>query len=171
MPSPSALIPVMEGMVSTQATGARGRMEPALWVEMMKLLLRATGARDETDFEFALADDVDQTANVISAAATFILGVLVEQDASDAERDWVVATDADSNTFDGTAALDNDDVILIQPRATGTDGTPEYVGVAIVGGPDTLGFPLDTGLSLGADGRDGADPAADDIRAWILYRD
>ena len=171
MPSPQAILPVLEGMVSTQATGARGRMEPALWVETMKLLLRATGGRDETDFEFALADDVDESANVVSAAATFVFGALIEQDASDAERDFVAIFDEDSNTFDGTAALSNTAIAVIQPRAAGTDGTPEYVGLALIGGPDTLGFPLDTGLSIGADGRDGTNPAADDIRVWTLYRD
>ena len=171
MPSPQAIMPVLEGMVSTQATGARGRMEPALWVETMKLLLRATGARDETDFEFALADDVDQTANVISTAATFVFGALVEQDSADAERDFVVLVDADSDTVDGTAANANTYIAMVQPRAAGTDGTPEYVGVALIGGPDTLGFPLDTGLTIGADGRDGTDPAADDLRVWTLYRD
>ena len=79
-------------------------------------------------------------------------------------------SDADSNTFDGTAALDNNDIIVIQPRAAATDGTPEYVGMVFVGGPDTLGFPLDTGLSIGADGNDGTNPAADDLRVWVLYR-
>ena len=79
--------------------------------------------------------------------------------------------DEDSNTFDGTAALSNTAIAVIQPRAAGTDGTPEYVGLALIGGPDTLGFPLDTGLSIGADGRDGTNPAADDIRVWTLYRD
>lgn len=170
MPSPQAILPVLEGMVSTQATGAGGRQEVGLWVELMKALLRAPGIRDETDLQFVLADDVDQTGNVIDAGATHILGILVETDSADAERDWVAITDADSNTFDGTAALDNDDVILIQPRAAGTDGTPEYVGMVFVGGPDTLGFPLDTGLTISADGRDGADPAADDLRVWVLYR-
>lgn len=170
MPSPSAIIMAMEGMVATQATGAAGRQEPAIWVEMMKALLRAPGARDETDFQFVLADDVDQTANVIDTAATHILGILVEQDASDAERDWVVVYDADSGTFDGAAIFTNDIVACVQPRATGTNDTPEYVGLAFVGGPDTVGFPLDTGLSIGADGRDGTDPALDDLRVWVLYR-
>ena len=170
MPSPSAIMPVMEGMVSTQATGSRGRMEPALWVEVMKLLLRATGARDETDFEFALADDVDQTTNIISTAATFVFGMLVEQDSADAERDWAIIGDSDTFTYTG-AGSDNEVVGLVQPRAAGTDGTPEYVGLALIGGPDTLGFPLSTGLCLGADGRDGTDPADDDLRAWVLYRD
>lgn len=170
MPSPSAVIMAMEGMIATQATGAGGRQEPAIWVEMMKALLRAPGARDETDFQFVLADDVDESANVIDAAATHILGILIEQDSADAERDFVVITDGDSNTLAGESALDNDDVAVLQVRAAATDGTPEYVGVAYVGGPDTLGFPLDTGLTIGADGRDGTSPAADDVRVWVLYR-
>ena len=170
MPSPQAIIPVLEGMVSTQATGAGGRQEVGLWVEMCKALLRAPGIREETDIQFVLADDVDETANVIDAGATHVLAVLVETDSADAERDWVAITDADSNTFDGTLALDNDDIIVIQPRAAATDGTPEYVGMVFVGGPDTLGFPLDIGLSIGADGRDGTNPAVDDLRVWVLYR-
>lgn len=170
MPSPSAILPVLEGMISTQATGAGGRQEVGLFVELCKALLRAPGIREETDLQFVLADDVDESANVIDAEATHVLAVLVEQDAADAERDFVTISDLDSQTFDGTAALDNGTIAIIQPRAAATDGTPEYVGLVFVGGPDTLGFPLSTGLSIGADGRDGTNPAADDLRVWVLYR-
>ena len=166
MPSPSAIFPVLEGLVGTTATGSAGGQEIGAWVRMCKVALTEIQAfRDATGFLFVLADDVDQTANVIDAAGTFFNAILIEQDASDAERDWVVVTDADSNTFDGTAALDNDDILAYQPAATATNDTPEYAGIVVV--PQIV---LGTGLSVGADGRDGADPAADDIRCWILYR-
>jgi len=155
----------IEGMVATQATGAGGRQELGVWLEQVKALLRSPNVRDETDYQFVLADDVDQTANVIDTAATHFLAMLVEQDSADAELDWVTCYDADSGTFDGTAALANTQFLTLTLNDVATDGTPEYTGICLA-----QPFELATGLSIGADGQDGTDPALDDVRVWVLYR-
>jgi hypothetical protein len=158
----------MEGMVSTTATEAGGRQEVGLWVELCKVLLRSPGLRDETDIQFEMLSLT--STSVLSTTATHLLAALIEQDSADSERDHVCFTDADTNTFAGATALDITDLIIITPRVAGTDGTGEYVGFVLAGGPDTLGYPLNTGLSIGADGDAGTDVAAGDLRAWVLFR-
>ena len=163
MATPNVIIPLMEGMVSTMpTTGAQAASE---WVKACKSLMRLTANRDQTDWEFEASADVDETANVILSAVGTVYAILIGTNSADSERDWFIITDATSNTFDGTAALDNTDLYAYQLPAAGTDGTEELHGQVFYNG-----LPMATGICLGADGRDGTNPAADDIRAWILYR-
>lgn len=164
MATPNVIIPVMEGMISTMPTTAG--QAASEWVKAVKSLLRLTRNRDLTDWEFVASADVDESANVILAAVGTVYSVLVGTNSADAEVDWFVITNATSNTFDGTAALDNTDLVAYALPAAATDGTEE-VHVALW---EPSGLPMATGICLGADGQDGTNPATDDIRAWILYR-
>lgn len=162
--APSTLIPAIEGMISTMPTNAPQSVGE--WIKDVKSLLRLTSLRDRTDWAFQASADVDESANVIIAAAATVYAVLVGTNSADAEADWFVITNATSNTFDGTAALDNTDFVAFALPIAGTDGTEEFHGMVF-----PQGLPCGTGISLGADGMDGTNPAADDIRAWILYRE
>jgi len=150
-------------MVSTMATTA---LQPvAEWIKDCKSLLRLTQNRDYTDWAFAASADIDETGNVVLAAAATLYAVLIGTVSADAELDWVCITNATSNTFDGTAALDNGDFIAFALPAAATAGTEEFHSLII---PE--GLVMGTGLTTAADGQDGTNPATDDIRAWVLYR-
>lgn len=165
MPTPSQIIPVMEGLVGTAATSTAGKQAVATWVEMCKVLLRDPDVRDVTDLQFVIVDDLANAADVVDTGATHLLALLIDQDAADAERDWVAVLDADSGTFLGDSILGNNNVVLIQPPVAATDNTSEYWGVVFA-----QPLSLETGLSIGADGRDGTAPAANDLRVFCLYR-
>jgi hypothetical protein len=162
MPAPHVIFPVLEGIVGSLS----GATQPvALWVKQMKEIMLCGTNKDQTDWELATSEDVDQSVNVISASAVDVYGVLISTNSADAEADWFVMTDTAAGDFDGTAALDNDDLWVFQIPAAATDGTEEFHPFTF---PKGINFPA--GLDLGADGRDGTNPAADDIRAWVIYR-
>lgn len=163
MATPNVIIPMMEGMVSTMATTAS--QAAAEWVKACKSLLRMTRNRDLTDWEFVASADVDETGNAILAAVGTVYAVLIGTNSADAEVDWFVVTNATSNTFDGTAALDNTDFVAYALPAAATDGTEEVHGLIFYNG-----LPCSTGITVAADGQDGTNPATDDVRCWILYR-
>lgn len=162
--APNTLLPMIEGLVSTMPTNAPQAVGE--WIKEVKSLLRLTAIRDQADWAFEASADVDQTGNAIRTGASTVYAVLVGTVSADAERDWFVITDAASNTFDGTAALDNDDLVAYELPAAGTAGTEEFHGMVF-----PQGVPCATGITVSADGRDGTDPAADDVRCWILYRE
>ena len=165
MPSPSAIFPIMEGLVGTQATGTAGGQEIGAWVRMVKAVLtEVESLRSATTFTFALADDVDQTAVVVDTGATAFLAALVGYDAATAGGDLIAFTDANGNTFDGTAALDAGDFLVFTMAAATTEDTEEYQGVAY-----SKAFTIGD-LSIGADAQGGTDPATDDARVWVLYQ-
>lgn len=164
MAAPNIVIPAIEGLVSTMPTNAPQAVSE--WIKDVKSLLRLTSLRDQTDWTFVASADIDETANVILAAAGTVYALLIGTNSADSEADFVCLTNDTSNTFDGTAALDNTDVFVYQLPAVATDGTEEFSGFVFPNG-----IPCGTGISLGADGRDGTNPAVDDIRGWILYRE
>lgn len=163
MPAPHVIIPLMEGLVSTMPTNASQRV--ATWVELCKAIMRQQALRENTDWEFAVSTDIDETGNVVRSGASTLYAGLIGTDSADAEVDWVVVTNATSNTLDGTAALDNTDFFVFELPAAATDGTEEFHSFVI---PE--GLVLGTGFTVAADGQDGANPAANDIRGWFLYR-
>mgnify|MGYP001566744775 FL=1 len=136
------------------------------WIKACKKLMLSTSTlRSATDWNFVAQNDVDQTGdNILTGVGTFY-AVLVSTNSADAEEDFFACTDAATNTFDGTAALDNTDFLVFNLDAAATDGTEEYHGVIWENGRA-----LATGLTVAADGEDGTDPALDDIRCWTLYR-
>lgn len=163
MATPTVIIPMLEGMVSTMASTAT--QAAGEWIKDVKSLLYLTRNRDLTDWEFEASADVDETGNVVRSGASTVYAILWGTNSADAERDFAVLSDATSNTLDGTAALDNDDIDVYQLPAAATDGTEEVHGRVFLNG-----VPCPTGITLAADGRDGTNPAADDVRAWIVYR-
>ena len=165
MPSPSAIFPIMEGLVGTQATGTAGGQEIGAWVRMTKVLLtEIESLRSSTTFVFALADDIDETATVVDTTAVSFLSTLIGYDAATAGGDLVCFTDASTNTFSGAAALDATDFLVFTVPAATTEDTEEYHGLVYIKA-FTIGD-----LVIGMDAQGGTDPAADDGRAWVLYQ-
>lgn len=164
MAAPDTLIPQIEGLLSTVPTTATQMVGE--WLKDVKSLLRMTGNRDKDDWAFTMSADVDETGNVINSGAATVYAVLAGTNSADAEIDFFAITDDTSNTFDGTAALDNGDVVVYALPAAATDGTEELHSVFF----NPAGRPMASGIVLSADGQDGTNPAANDIRAWILYR-
>lgn len=168
MPAPHQIIPIMEGLISTMPTTAS--QVAGEWVNMCKSVMRMVVHRNLTNWNFMALSDIDQDGAAETNAAPLLTavelyGALIATNSADAEADWVLFADADSDTFDGTAALDNDAVAVIQLPVAAVDGTEELHGVVW-----PAGLPLATGLTVSADGRDGTNPALDDIRGWILFR-
>ncbi len=163
MPAPHLIIPRMEGFVSTQ-TGVQ-RQGVQLWVEAMKAIMSASSLRDQTNWNFDGSADVDESANNALNGAGTLYGVLISTDSADTEIDFVCINDNTSNTFDGTAALDNEDIWTTALPAAATDGTREYHGFTM-----PTGIAFATGITIGADGVDGTNPATNDLHAWLVYR-
>lgn len=160
----NTLLPAIEGMVSTMPTNAPQAVGE--WIKDVKSLMRLTSLRDQSDWAFECSTDVDESANVVRSGASTVYALLIGTNSADSEADIFCLTNATSNTFDGTAALDNTDRLAFNIPAAATDGTEEFWGFVFPNG-----IPCATGLCLGADGEDGTNPAADDIRAWVLYRE
>lgn len=160
----NTLLPAIEGLVSTMPTNAPQAV--AEWIKDVKSLMRLTSLRDQSDWAFQASNDVDESANVIASAASTVYALLIGTVSADAEGDIFCLTNDTSNTFDGTAALDNGDRLAFNIPDAATAGTEEFHGFVF-----PSGIPCGTGVCLGADGEDGTNPATDDIRAWILYRE
>lgn len=162
--APNTLLPAIEGLVSTMPTNAPQAV--AEWIKDVKSLLRLTSLRDQTDWAFEASADIDESANVIRSGASTVYALLIGTVSADAEADFVCLTNDTSNTYDGTAALDNVDVFVFNVPVAATAGTEEFHGFVFPNG-----IPCATGISLGADGLDGTNPATNDLRGWILYRE
>lgn len=168
MASPHQIIPMMEGMVSTMST--IGSQVAGDWVRMMKQVMHRVSIRDETDWEFMALSDIDEDGAAETNAApliscTMLYGALIGTNSADAELDWVQFADADTDTFAGGSALDNDVLAILELPAAATDGTEELHAAIWPGG-----LICATGLTVSADGQDGTNPAADDIRGWVVFR-
>lgn len=162
MPSAQEVIQTMEGAMSSIAS----MDEPvAIWLKNMKEVMLQHSLKDETDWVFTAGEDVDQDTLAILAAACDVYGLVIGSVSADAERDWFVMTDIAAGDFDGTAALDNDDLWIYQIPACATAGSEEFWPHVF---PKGINFPA--GLDVLADGRDGTNPAANDIRCWVVYR-
>ena len=160
---------VIDGLVGTMAISAKAGQKVAAFCQTCKDIVRMSGNRNVTDWKFQGLSDIDQDGSAETGAtdliaATYVYALLVGSVGDDAEIDWVALYDADSATFDGTAALSNS-VFGVKAIPLGT--TVEDYHVAFV---DHAGFALATGLTVAADGQDGTNPATDDMRGWILYR-
>ena len=167
MATPAAIFPVLEGLAGV--VPATGTQVVGEWIANLKQVLRSSPHRTYTDYAFQALSDIDEDGAVETntaplTTATSVYGLLLGTVATDAERDWVVVADADTLTFDGTAALANTVMAALQLAAAGT-GLESFEAVVWPNG-----IPLATGLTIAADGRDGANPAANDIRGWVLYR-
>jgi len=163
MPAIGVVIPQLEGFVGS-LTGVEQR-DGAAFVEMCKYIMRQETLRNATDWNFTGSADVDESANNVLNGAGTLFGVLIGTDSADAELDLVVINDNTSNTLDGTAALDNEDIFATILPAAATDGTREYHPYLF---PEGIAYA--TGITIGADGDDGTNPAANDIHAYLVYR-
>ena len=162
--APSTLIPTIEGMVSTMPTNAPQSV--AEWIKDVKSLLRLTSLRDQSDWAFSAINDVDETADVIRSGASTVYALLIANVNADSETNFFCLSNATSNTFAGESLLDDDDVFAFQIPAAATSGTEEFHGFIF-----PAGILCGTGICLGADGRAGTSPGADEVRAWVLYRE
>lgn len=163
MPAPETVIPRMEAILGSVAGGTE---DVALWLRLAKQIMLSASNKDQTDWEFALSSDIDETGNDLETGAT-LYGMVIGTNAADAELDWVqVSDDGDGTlTFDGTAALVNDVKVAHYLPAAATDGTEELHPYLY---PEGISFT--NHMTVCADGQDGTNPATDDIRGWFLYR-
>ena len=159
----SAIWPNLEGIVSQQS-GTSQRV--AMWVELCKAVMRSDVLKSKDDWAFTSSTDVDQTGNDVETGAR-LYGLLVATNSADAETDFIVADDDSDGTvtLDGTAALVNTVQFAYNIPAAATDGVEEFHPFVF---PE--GLPFTDHMVFAADGRDGTDPATDDIRVWALYR-
>jgi hypothetical protein len=167
MPNVQSVISRMEGVIGTTPTSTLAYQSVSTWVSLCKQLLRSESLRDATDWEFTCSDDPDEDANDVETGAT-LYAVLYEQASVDASPDIFVITD----DADGTLAVSAGDTVTVtastiqfMPPATATDGVPEYHGHIFVNGVSFTNH-----MCVGADGLDGTNPAAGDLRVWLLYR-
>ena len=166
MPAPHVVIPILEGIIGTiQGTQVGAAQNVADWVRMCKIVMLSAANKDRTDWEFTVSEDIDQTGNVVRNGASTLYGFVVGYNAATAGGDLLCVTNANGNTFSGAAALDSDDLLVVNLPAAATEGTEELHPVIL---PE--GQVYGTALTFAADAQGGTDPATDDVRAWILYR-
>src|SRR3989304_1979586 len=154
MSTPYEIFPRLEGIVGSIGTGVKQPV--ALWVKQMKEVMLSDKNKDKTDWEFAVSEDIDESANDIETGGK-LYGILIGQNSADAETDFfVAANDADGTfTFDGSAALDNTVLFVTNLPAAATANTEEYHPFIF---PHGISFSAH--MVLGADGQDGANPGA-----------
>lgn len=163
MASIHSVITRMEGMVATMPNTTYAYQSVNTWVEGAKAIMRSTDNRDATNWNFLAVDAFVHTAgNALTGAGT-LYGVLVAT--ADDQANWICINDNTTNTFDGSAALDNEDLLALQVPAATTTGTESLHGFLF-----SMGVAFATGISIGADGLDGTNPGAGDMRAWLLFR-
>ena len=182
--TPEQIFSRMEGMIGFQTGSAdggsiQGNQVVNDWVQMCKYLLRTPGFRYLTDYEFTMLDDVDATGVPI-ADATDLIAVLVEMVSTIAtdSAGWIHFDDADTNTFAGSAALDNTSVGAISVVNVVTTGVSQFYPWIFLAGASpvtvtqyaTTGIRLTTGLTVSGDGIDAGAFATDACRVWVLYR-
>lgn len=161
----------MEGMVSTLATGVASQ-GVGTWIEACKAVMRSPNLREQTDWEFKMVPDIDETSAAGDTApetGCTLYGLLVGQKSADASEDYIALCDDADGTIAAFAHTDSrfTDIPKIQLwlLAATTDGTEEYHGVVI-----PTGLVFTNYMSFAAEGEDGTNPATDDLRAWALYR-
>jgi L-fucose isomerase-like protein len=174
--TPQALFPILEGIAGRLANADQNVSD---WVRMVKLQMSGANYRYNTDYGITLLEDVDETGEP-QADATDLLAALVIMKgtiATDAAG-WVVFVDADSNTFDGTAALPNTVVAAIQVKDVANTGVNEYYPMIFFSGATQVstaakgltGIRLNTGLTVSCDGVNGGNPATNALDVLIIYR-
>lgn len=163
MPAPHVLFPNIEGVLGSIA---ETNQAVADWIRMAKITMLSASNRSQTDWQFTGSVDIDETGNAVRSAASTLYGFVIAYNAATAAGDLLAITNATSNTFDGSAALDATDLLVINLPAATTEGTEEFHCVMI---PE--GKVMGTGLTVAADAQGGTNPADDDVRGWFLYRE
>lgn len=163
MATAAAVIPQLEGVVSTVPSGAQ--QTAMLWVEMMKMVMRQEGLREKTDWAFTVSDDPDESANDVEDGAV-LYGALIDQASADASADTVVFT----NDADGTLTVAHTDTCVVptiayKVPAAGTDLTSEFWPLVF---PKGVAFA--NHMCFGAEGEDGTNADTGDLRGYLLYR-
>lgn len=161
---------LMEGMVGTMTAGSTKVATQVVsdWVEMCKYLVKRPGNRGVTDWAFKGTADIDESANDLETGAQ-LFGLLLGHNGATLEPSVAINADAD-----GTLTVAHTDTIvatglreLIVCPVSGTEDTEVYVARIFVEGINISGT---NHLCIGADGSDGTNVPADDLRGWALYR-
>ncbi len=187
--TPEQIIPKIEGLLgymlgSADGGSIQGNQIVADWVTMVKALLSTSNFRYLTDLEFKPFLDLDEGATGAddeANEATHFIAALVEMTstiATDSEG-RVFFADSDALTV-GTAnplVLTDDHFLMITLNNVTTTGVSQFypilnwAGNSDDGTYSTQGINLATGLAAGCGGQSGGVPAANAVRAWILYRE
>jgi hypothetical protein len=169
MASVAEICAKIDGMVGTMALSSNAGQAVACWIQHCKDIMRLPANRNLTTWKFQALSDIDEdgsteTGDADLIAATKVYGLMVGTVDVTAEHRWVAIYDADSATFDGTAALANSvaTVLLIQDAASAS--AEEYYCATW-----QQGFSLGTGMTIASDGVDGANTEASELRGWVLY--
>jgi len=183
--TPEQIYARLDGMIGYQLGSAdggsiQGNQSVSDWVTLVKALLKTSSFRYLDDLEFRLLPDVDTTGETGADDATDVIAILVEMLTTIATdtAGWIHLDDADTNTFVGTAALDNSTIAVIKVVDVTTTGVSEFYPVIFFAGATSVtantyrrtGIPLTTGLVVSGDGVDAGAFATDACRVWVLYR-
>ena len=157
------VIPRLEGMIGTMATGSKSKVSQ--WVEECKKLLLSPKLRDVTDWDFKCMPDVDESGDVIEAGGVLYAALAGYVDGNKALC-VVFVDDADGSltVTGGTDTLGTYGFEMTCP-AVASDGTEEFTGAVIPGGMSAT-----NSLMVGADTVDSTTVATNDCRVWVLYR-
>jgi len=181
MPTPYALKPRLEGLVSTGLRTDRAPERVMVWLKLMCDLMVSQGLRDATDWQIGTAIDTVEAGSEIDATGGTVYGVLIDSiyDVANEPLIWLISNldvtltattiDAGSDTVgfgDSTAAGDSEYGALIK-IPTATSATVSRFATMLF--PDGLVF--DAGIFVCADGEESTAPTANDIRSYVIYRD
>jgi hypothetical protein len=170
MPTPHALFPFIEGTLGSLGSTSVQNQQFSDWYRYARQLMLSAHLRTQTDWEFYYVQSVVPAGVLVAGAnlvANIVYGVLVSTDSADAERDQVCLGEAAAAAaFSGAAVPANTVVWSFQPPAATVAGVREWHAFLF-----PTGIPCAAGPEIAADGRDGADPAANAISAYVLLRD
>jgi len=165
MPAPYEVFPRLAGIVGSVAGAGQCVAD---WLQMCRMIMHSASNKDKTDWQIYYGYIVPAGgAGMIEALTSTVYAMLVGNVSANAELDWIVIDDdaGGGATFDGTAGLVNTVKAVHQIPACAVAGVEEFQAFVY-----PLGLVVTTDLLIMADGRDGTDTGATDVRVWLLYR-
>ena len=174
MPTPSAIMAQLDGLVGSGLRAARAPQNVILWKNMVREIMFSYPHRTATDWDIASLVDTIQTDTVLDAGGGMAYAYLVDSifDVA-AEALIVLIADTTGQTLSGVALGDGGaanfgdetEVIFRKLRpAADTDNAVFACGVY----PDGIRFA--TQMEASADGDEGTNPTTNDVRVYVVYR-
>lgn len=180
MATPNQIMPRLEGLIGSGLRANRAPQRVILWKDIMRTIMFSQSLRDATDWTLAADIDVVEAASSVDASGGTVYGVLLDSIYDVAGEPGIfmmsnithtlTATSIDAGADatgmgDGTATVSRWGFIGKFPDATGTTDARFATFVF----PDGMVF--DAGIFISFDGEESTAPTANDVRAYILYRD
>jgi len=170
MPAPHQVFPLIEGTLGSIPSTQVQSQRLSDWYRAVRQIMLSSDLRTQVDWDLYYVASAVPAGVLVAPAdlgANIVYALLVSTDSADAERDHLALGEgAAAVAYSGAAVPANTVMALIQLPAAAAAGTREWFGYVF-----PSGIACAAGPEMAADGRDGADPAANAITAFVLLRD